>query len=458
MKKILLSLALTSTLFAFAQVGIGTTFPNGALDVTSTTDGLLIPRVALTSTATATVVTPTTSELVYNTATVNDVVPGFYFWDGANWIPFIQPSLVSAADPWITTGNAGTIAGTNFLGTTDNVALNFRVNNLKAGRIGITADKSTFLGYEAGLNDDLSDNANTFIGYQVGRSNTTGSGNTANGVNAFSLNTTGNYNTANGAAALYSNTTGNYNTANGTFALRSNTTGRNNTANGEDALLNNTTGNNNTANGGSALQDNTTGYDNAANGISALRSNTTGFNNTANGVSALRNNTVGNNNTANGSYALNNNTTGNNNTVNGYESGVSITTGSNNVFIGSNAGNNGSQKVDAQNSIAIGSNSFTIADNQVIIGNNNITETQLNGKIQNDVTTATHAQLTTANTSVIKYTEATNVASGNLPVATDGTFLYIYCTNAVADFLGSVVAINEVVSCVRIDGIWRRVK
>ncbi len=80
MKKILLALTLTSTLFAFSQVGIGTTAPKGALDVTSTTDGLLMPRVALSNTTTATVVTPTTSELVYNTATAGDVTPGFYYW------------------------------------------------------------------------------------------------------------------------------------------------------------------------------------------------------------------------------------------------------------------------------------------------------------------------------------------------------------------------------------------
>jgi hypothetical protein len=69
-----------------AQVGIGNTDPKATLDITSTTDGLLIPRVALTSTSDATtVVTLTTSELVYNTATAgtapNNVVPGYYYWN-----------------------------------------------------------------------------------------------------------------------------------------------------------------------------------------------------------------------------------------------------------------------------------------------------------------------------------------------------------------------------------------
>ena len=53
----------------YAQVGIGNTDPNGALDITSTTEGLLIPRVSLTATNVATITTPTISELVYNTST-----------------------------------------------------------------------------------------------------------------------------------------------------------------------------------------------------------------------------------------------------------------------------------------------------------------------------------------------------------------------------------------------------
>ena len=76
--------------FVFSQVGIGTNAPNGALDITSTNDGLLIPRIALSATNVATVVTPTVSELVYNTFTSavgpNQVTPGFYYWDGSLWV------------------------------------------------------------------------------------------------------------------------------------------------------------------------------------------------------------------------------------------------------------------------------------------------------------------------------------------------------------------------------------
>ncbi|MFT3793834.1 hypothetical protein [Flavobacterium sp.] len=119
--KIFMAIAIMLAGSASAQVGISTATPNGALDITSTNDGLLVPRIALTNTTTATVVTPTTSELVYNTATINDVTPGFYYWDGAKWV-----RLQAGKTAWELTGNSGTVAGTNFIGTTDAVDLRFK--------------------------------------------------------------------------------------------------------------------------------------------------------------------------------------------------------------------------------------------------------------------------------------------------------------------------------------------
>ena len=103
MKKLAL-LLLALPLFTFAQVGVNTTTPNAMLDVQSTNNGVLIPRVALTSTTDAvTVVNPaggalTTSTLVYNTATAglspNNVIPGFYYWNNttSRWIPIAAAS------------------------------------------------------------------------------------------------------------------------------------------------------------------------------------------------------------------------------------------------------------------------------------------------------------------------------------------------------------------------------
>ena len=137
MKKITLNfytiVCITMVNMVHAQIGIGTTSPNGSLEVTSTNDGLLIPRVALSATNVATVITPTTSELVYNTFTSalgpNQVSPGYYYWNGAAWIKL---ATGNTNNDWSVTGNSGTVAGTNFIGTTD--AIDFRIKTGGADR------------------------------------------------------------------------------------------------------------------------------------------------------------------------------------------------------------------------------------------------------------------------------------------------------------------------------------
>ncbi len=118
-----------TTLFSNAQVGIGTTTPTAALDIASTTDGLLVPRVALANTTTATITTPTKSELVYNTATAGDVTPGYYYWETTPTVAsdrWVRLMTTSANNDWSITGNTGTTAGTNYVGTTDAQDLRFK--------------------------------------------------------------------------------------------------------------------------------------------------------------------------------------------------------------------------------------------------------------------------------------------------------------------------------------------
>lgn len=181
---------------SFAQnVGVNTTGaianPSALLDVDAApgnNKGLLIPRVPLTiTTSNAPIgVGVATSLLVYNTVTLNDVTPGYYYWDGTVWVrlatgagptgptgPTGPIGLNGATGPtgnigltgatgstgltgatgstgsigvtgptgadlgthWTITGNAGTNAATNFVGTTDLNDLVFRTNNTEWMRI-----------------------------------------------------------------------------------------------------------------------------------------------------------------------------------------------------------------------------------------------------------------------------------------------------------------------------------
>jgi hypothetical protein len=90
---ILVAFILLAGTALFAQVGIGTTSPNAnaALDVSSATKGLLLPRVPLSATNLASPLSAhVAGMLVYNTATAGSgntaVVPGVYMNDGTQWI------------------------------------------------------------------------------------------------------------------------------------------------------------------------------------------------------------------------------------------------------------------------------------------------------------------------------------------------------------------------------------
>jgi len=165
------------------------------------------------------------------------------------------------------TGNIFLGSTFNSLGTTGNIPLTFKVNDVLAGFTGRSGISNVSFGY--GALNPLTGSANTAIGYNSLNSNTTGSSNTATGYQALFSNTTGSRNTATGYLALYSNTEGIYNTANGSSVLYANTTGNYNTANGNGALYSNMTGNYNTANGNGALYSNMTGNYNTAIGTSA---------------------------------------------------------------------------------------------------------------------------------------------------------------------------------------------
>lgn len=105
-KKIVLSVAMIvfALLSSQAQTGIGITNPDNSaqLDVSSDKRGFLMPRVNLVKTTdkSPAVGTPAKSLMVYNTATNEDVTPGFYFWDGTKWARIAETAAIPQ-EPWL---------------------------------------------------------------------------------------------------------------------------------------------------------------------------------------------------------------------------------------------------------------------------------------------------------------------------------------------------------------------
>jgi trimeric autotransporter adhesin len=348
-------------LFCFkisAQVGIGTTNPSGALDVSATNDGLLIPRVALVGTNVATVVTPTISELVYNTATsaigINQVEPGFYYWSGTQWLKLITSN--QPINNWDLNGNIAT--NSNFIGTTNEANIYFKRNNVNAGFLN---PDNTVFGVNA-MAPTTNAEASVAIGVGALKSSVSGLSNTAIGFGVLENTTTASLNTGIGSLALFNNLTGNSNSAFGVQTLSQNTTGIRNTALGVSSMVFNTTGNLNTAAGFEALRRNETGNFNTALGDRSLHKTTTANSNTAVGSRAMFNTTTGAFNTAVGSITMTINGTGSNNTAIGYNAMNTNTTGNNNTAIG-----NGAQIPNSllNNQIKIGNAAVTYAGIQV---------------------------------------------------------------------------------------------
>jgi len=162
--------------------------------------------------------------------TSGSLVNGYVLTSDASGNATWQPASTGSLG-WLTTGNSGTVAATNFVGTTDNVGLSFRTNNVKSGLIDPTG--AIFFGYQAGnVNTAIT---STGIGYRALLLNTSGANNVAVGTSSLQANVTGVNNTAIGSNALLLNT-GNSNTAVGGFALDANTSGAQNVGVGVGAL------------------------------------------------------------------------------------------------------------------------------------------------------------------------------------------------------------------------------
>jgi hypothetical protein len=333
----------TNTFPATGSAGIGTTTPNASsiLEMKSTTQGMLIPRMTLTQRNN--IIAPATGLMIYQT----NSTPGFYYYNGSTW-KALSPAGVNK---FLSNLTAPTAVNVDLLPGTDNLislgspssrwknltlAGDASINALTIGVGGGAVNSNTALGRSA-LLSNTTGYWNTATGDSSLYNNTTGVDNTASGIHSLYSNTGGVDNTASGAVALYSNTTGNSNTAIGSASLQANTTGANNTASGAYSLISNTTGLDNTAIGTSSLYKNVNGNYNTASGYASLYYNTSGSLNTASGYSSLEHNAGGSYNAASGAYSLLSNTYGNNNTASGASSLYNNTTGDDNTAMGLNS-------------------------------------------------------------------------------------------------------------------------
>ena len=133
---------------SYSQIGINTTNPTSTLDIVAanptggatTVDGIIIPRVdrqraqSMTSIPTSTMIF--VNSIATGTAsgtTANMTSIGFYYYDGSVW-----QKIQAGNSNWAVTGNSGTTAGTNFIGTTDNTDIRIKTGTTPTDRWNIS--------------------------------------------------------------------------------------------------------------------------------------------------------------------------------------------------------------------------------------------------------------------------------------------------------------------------------
>lgn len=163
------------------QVGINTTNPDASavIELLSTTKGALIPR--MTSNQRRNISSPADGLWVYETNTNT-----YWYAVSGNWVEFISGG---AQLDGIGDADADTRIFSEFTADNDNIrffTLGLERYRMRVGRIDvINTGNSVLIGDEAGLNDDLSDNRNVFIGQAAARSNTIGTRNVALGYQSM---------------------------------------------------------------------------------------------------------------------------------------------------------------------------------------------------------------------------------------------------------------------------------
>ena len=190
---------------------------------------LLIPLLACTQTS------PIQTLKIQNDTTQfgNNLPAGTFIFNSETKQPFQLKKAASSTDslstPYLAVG---------LLTDTNSITVGGKISVINTGY-------SVFIGEEAGINDDSTNNYNVSIGYQAGKQNTSGNQNTSIGSKTLHDNTTGSNNTSIGSLSNYSNQSGSGNTSVGDNSLPSNYSGSNNTSIGYQSGYFNTSGSGN---------------------------------------------------------------------------------------------------------------------------------------------------------------------------------------------------------------------
>ncbi len=251
-KKLLFSLLSFYFILNYGQnknIGINTTDPKTTLHINANStgtvaEGLIIPRLTgdqiknmpVTTTENGMMIFATSGAASPSGTAININSEGFYFWNSVNNV-WEKLNANPANTAWALSGNTAT--ATSFLGTTNNIDLQFKRNNTLVGKL---SNSNISFGLYA-LNPATTGSYNNALGYYSLGQNTTGTYNNALGMYSLRVNTTGSGNNAIGYYSLGSNSTGNYNSAYGYQSLQY-TTGSNNIGIGYNSAVPTTSGSN----------------------------------------------------------------------------------------------------------------------------------------------------------------------------------------------------------------------
>ncbi len=277
--------------------------------------------------------------------------------------------------PGNTYPNASSAIGNVFIGYDAGKSITTGDNNSFVGQLAGTSTttgyRNVFTGNGAGINNTTGFR-NVFSGSEAGLNNTTGISNTFSGNEAGYYNTTGRFNVFTGNQAGYKNTSGWGNVFTGNQAGYKNTSGRYNVFTGYEAGYQNTSGDYNVFTGEEAGYSNTTGEYNVFSGALAGLENTSGEENVFTGYEAGYYNTTGDANVFTGSEAGAYNTTGNSNVFVGYEAGNENITGNFNSFFGTSADATGPDIENLQRATALGYNAKVAVNDGLVLGDANV--------------------------------------------------------------------------------------